>query len=157
MSPCRFRSRWSCDSLNPHPGIDFHTTLCVLDMVPKQGKPALANGCTCTDSDLGLPPFWGTEGPVGPQAFGGGCRSPAQGSSWLRCQGTNSPVHQGSALETSMAQKSHSMLMVWRPWHWPVHCCPPSAYSTIATLRVLAGRPRSTAAPRTVLEGRTGT
>ena len=57
-----------CDSVNPCPEIDFHTSLCMLDMGPRQGSPASAIGSTCADSDMGLPSIWGTEGPVGPQA-----------------------------------------------------------------------------------------
>lgn len=46
------------------------------------------------------------------------------------------------------------VFMVWQAWHWPVQCCPPSAFSIVATLSVLARRTRLSTAQRIVAEGR---
>ena len=56
-------------SLSPCPRIDFHTSLCMLEVEPKQGSQAAANGSTCTYSDLDLPSNWSTQQPVGSQAL----------------------------------------------------------------------------------------
>ena len=58
------------------------------------------------------------------------------------------------AIAASVAQQCHSVVKVWQTWHWPVQCCPPSAYSIVTIVTVLAGRTRSTTALRTVVEGR---
>lgn len=47
-------------------GIDFHTSLGMLELGTMQISSATANGITFIHSDLDLSSSWGTEGPVRP-------------------------------------------------------------------------------------------
>ena len=82
-----------------------------------------------------------------------GCRSPP-------IELSRSGVRARTALCIRQRQNSFTdpekppVFTVWQVWHWPVQCCPPSAYSIVATLRVLARRTRPSTAQRIVAESR---
>ena len=121
-------------------------------MGPKQGSPPTSNDTLAlTQSWIDLP----SGAQMGHRTTGiiSGCLSPP-------IEIPRSGVRARTALCIRQWQNSFTgpeklpVFMVWQAWHWPVQCCPPSAFSIVATLSVLARRTRLSTAQRIVAEGR---